>query len=65
MAQLLIAPGERADVIVDFTNAGRDDPPAQEQRQGAVSGRGAPDPQTTGQIMQFRVGTTVAPGRRP
>lgn len=60
MAKLLIAPAERADVIVDFTgvppgtavallNVGPDEP---------FGGFPAPpsDPATTGQVMQFRVG---------
>lgn len=59
LSKLTLAPGERADVIVDFTtaanttfilnNAGMSPTP-----------RGLPvDPRTTGQVMQFRVGNTV------
>jgi FtsP/CotA-like multicopper oxidase with cupredoxin domain len=63
LAQLLMAPAERADVIVDFTkvpvgttitllNIGPDSPFG-----GGVSGIDYPpaDPQTTGGVMQFRV----------
>jgi len=62
LTSLLIAPGERADVIVDFavfpnstillTNNAK-----------APFPNGAPaDPQTVGQIMQFRVGPPLAVG---
>jgi spore coat protein A len=63
LAQLLMAPAERVDVIVDFTqvpvgttitllNIGPDSPFG-----GGVSGIDYPpaDPQTTGGVMQFRV----------
>ena len=63
LAQLLLAPAERADVIVDFTrvpvgttitllNIGPDSPFG-----GGVPGLDFPvaDPQTTGAVMQFRV----------
>lgn len=64
LTQLLMGPGERADLIVDFTNVpvgttimllniGPDSPFG-----GGVSGIDYPpaDPQTTGAVMQFRVG---------
>jgi FtsP/CotA-like multicopper oxidase with cupredoxin domain len=68
--QLLMAPAERADVIVDFTavpagsyilgNLGPDEP----------FGGGAPgidfavaDPATTGQVLQFRVGPALSKDR--
>ncbi len=64
LTQLLMAPGERADVIVDFTNVpvgttitllniGPDSPFG-----GGVSGIDYPaaDPNSTGGVMQFRVG---------
>ena len=66
--RLLIAPAERADVIVDFTtvpvgshllaNVGPDEPFG-----GGVPGADFPvaDSATTGQIMQFRVVPAVAP----
>jgi spore coat protein A, manganese oxidase len=65
--QLLIGPAERADVIVDFTdlptgtqvfmiNEGPDEPFG-----GGVPGTDFPvaDPATTGQVMQFIVGTVT------
>jgi FtsP/CotA-like multicopper oxidase with cupredoxin domain len=66
--RLLMAPAERADVIVDFTNVpvgnhvlgnvGPDEPFG-----GGVPGADFPvaDPATTAQIMQFRVVPPVAP----
>jgi FtsP/CotA-like multicopper oxidase with cupredoxin domain len=79
LAQLLIAPAERLDVIVDFTrvpvgttitlqNIGPDSPFG-----GGVSGVDFPpsDPQTTGAVMQFRVrssrsaDTSVPPDQWP
>ncbi|MDP2997125.1 MAG: multicopper oxidase [Bryobacterales bacterium] len=61
LTSLVIAPGERADVIIDFsrhawrtftlTNSGR----------APFPGGAPPDPQTAGQVMQFRVaGGSVA-----
>ena len=60
--RLLMAPGERADVIIDFSayapgtefilkNTGKAPFPSGE----------APDPQTVGQIMKFRVGPPAEP----
>jgi FtsP/CotA-like multicopper oxidase with cupredoxin domain len=69
---LLMSPAERADVIVDFTgregetlfliNEGPDAPFG-----GGVAGTDFPfaDPATTGQVMKFRVGTTVTSGSDP
>jgi FtsP/CotA-like multicopper oxidase with cupredoxin domain len=66
--RLLMGLAERADLIVDFTkvlvgnyvlgNAGPDEPFG-----GGVPGVDFPvaDPETTGQIMQFRVGPALAP----
>ncbi len=60
--RLLIAPGERADLIIDFAGfAGQTLTLANNAR--APYPRGANvDPQTTGQIMQFRVGLTLSGG---
>jgi FtsP/CotA-like multicopper oxidase with cupredoxin domain len=65
--RLLMALAERADVIVDFTNvatgdyvlrnAGPDSPFGGEP----VDDSDVADPATTGQVMQFRVGTATAP----
>ncbi|HEX5997656.1 MAG TPA: multicopper oxidase [Jiangellales bacterium] len=69
LEQLLMSPAERADVIVDFTglpegtarfliNVGPDEPFA-----GGIPGTDFPsaDPQTTGQVMKFRVGKLSGP----
>ena len=71
LTQLLMAPAERADVIVDFThvpvgttitlmNIGPDSPFG-----GGVSGVDYPaaDPQTTGGVMHFRVRASRTPDR--
>jgi len=68
LSQLLMAPAERADVIVDFTglpegahvyliNEGPDEPFG-----GGVPGDDFPfaDPQTTGQVMAFEVGPLMS-----
>ena len=66
LTSLLISPGERADVLVDFSSlvAGTkviitNDAPA------PYPGGDNPDPQTTGQIMQFTVTSNAGAGRRP
>lgn len=69
LTQLVLAPSERADVIVDFAdfapgdavilqNIGPDAP-----YRGGDDGEAA-DPRTTGQIMQFRIGARP-PGQDP
>ena len=71
LSRLLLAPGERADVIIDFTNLpvgaeivlqnlGPDEPFG-----GGEPGRDfvSADPVTTGQVMQFRVVPAQAPDR--
>lgn len=65
--ELLLAPGERADIVVDFgamenadiilRNFGPDDPFKGFDRNGDAIG-GAADPATTGQVMLFRVNQT-------
>jgi spore coat protein A, manganese oxidase len=65
LASLLMAPAERADVIVDFTGL----PNAaelfliNEGPDGPFTGQGDPvaEPATTGQVMKFRVGTLGRP----
>jgi spore coat protein A, manganese oxidase len=62
VSQLFIAPGERADVIVDFkATAGQNIVMTNSAKAPFPKGMAA-DPQTTGQIMQFRIGTTVTGG---
>ncbi|MGD8414810.1 MAG: multicopper oxidase domain-containing protein, partial [Candidatus Latescibacterota bacterium] len=68
LTRLLLAPGERADLVVDFSgqtqltvrNFGPDDPFKGFNPDGTISDGGggvapAADPATTGQIMQFNV----------
>jgi spore coat protein A, manganese oxidase len=58
--RLLIAPGERADVIVDFSPlAGQAVLMKNTARSPYPAGASA-DPKTVGQVMQFRVGTTLS-----
>lgn len=57
--QLLIAPGERADAIVDFTNAAGTNIVMTNNARAPFPGGAPAATQTVGQIMQFRVGTTV------
>ncbi len=61
VSELTLAPGERADVIVDFSSvAGTDFILNNTDKAKTPFPDGdAPDPKTTGQIMQFRVGTNV------
>ncbi len=60
LRRLLLAPGERADVVVDFRGArGRalrllNDAPT------PFPGGRAPDPRTTAQVMEFRVGRLLS-----
>jgi len=74
MTQLLIAPGERADLVVDFSgqtelfvrNFGPDDPFKGFNEDGTINdGEGgvapAADPATTGQIMKFAVNLPLDP----
>ncbi len=59
LASLLMGPGERADIIIDFSGfAGKTLLLRNNARSPYPKGVPA-DPQTTGQIMQFRVGTTI------
>jgi spore coat protein A len=58
--QLLIAPGEREDVIVDFANDAGLTLTMKNNAKAPYPNGDAPDPQTTGQIMQFRVARTVS-----
>jgi len=64
--QLLMAPAERADVIVDFSNATQSEVTLLNLGPDEPFGGGTPgvdfdpaDPGTTGQVMQFRVGSSA------
>jgi len=60
--QLLLAPGERADVIVDFTGLRFGTQFLMTNDARAPFPKGAPaDPKTVGQIMQFRVISLTVP----
>lgn len=57
---LFLSPGERADVVIDFSGfAGRTLTLRNNAKAPFPKGRPA-DPQTVGQIMQFRVGTMLS-----
>jgi spore coat protein A len=60
MQQLLIAPGERADVIVDFSHVAGMTLLLKNNAKAPYPAGASPDQQTTAQIMQFRVGTTLS-----
>lgn len=66
LKELTIAPGERADILVDFSGIAPGTKIIVENKAKAPFPNGAqPDPQTTGQIMQFTVkpaGTAVTQG---
>ena len=63
--RLFFAPGERADVIIDFSGwAGRTLTLVNSAKAPYPHGTTA-DPTTTGMIMQFRVGTAVTGGSDP
>ena len=62
--QLLMCPAERADVIVDFTDVSSGghvlgDVGSDEPYNGLV--QDPADPNTAGQMMQFRIGPTLTP----
>jgi spore coat protein A len=60
--RLSIAPGERIDVLVDFSNAGNNTIILRNNAPGTFRRPLVVDPRTTGQIMAFRVGSTVTDG---
>ncbi len=53
--RLLLAPGERADVIIDFSAARGRTLTLLNSANAPYPSGDAPDPQTSGQVMQFRV----------
>jgi len=63
--RLIMAPGERCDVIVDFSGYAGQTLTLRNMAKGPYPNGATPNPQTTGQIMQFRVGTTVTGGADP
>ena len=64
LTELTMAPGERADILLDFSNLAPGTTVLVSNRAKAPFPRGeAANPQTTGQIMQFTV--TATPGPAP
>ena len=57
--RLLLAPGERADVIVDFSGFEGNQLVMRNNARGPFPKGETADPNTVGQIVQFRVGTIV------
>ena len=60
---LFLAPGERADVIVDFSRAAGSQLTVTNDAPAPYPMGDAPDPTTNGQIMMFIVGTTITGGK--
>jgi FtsP/CotA-like multicopper oxidase with cupredoxin domain len=56
--RLFLSPGERADIIVDFKGYEGQTLTLVNSAKAPYPSGSPPDPQTNGQIMQFRVGTT-------
>jgi FtsP/CotA-like multicopper oxidase with cupredoxin domain len=57
---LLLAPGERADIIIDFAKFFGKTLTVRNHAKAPYPSGAAPDPQTNGQVMQFRVVTPLA-----
>lgn len=58
--RLLLAPGERADVIIDFSGYGGQTLTLMNSAKAPYPKGAAADPSTVGQIMQFIVGATLS-----
>jgi len=61
-AKLLLGPGERADVIVDFSAFAGTTLRLKNSARAPYPKGAPPDAQTVGQIMEFRVGTVLSGG---
>ncbi len=59
LTRLLLGPGERADVIIDFSGYAGQTLTLRNDAKAPFPKGMAADPQTIGRIMQFRVGTAV------
>ena len=55
VTEILLAPAERADVIIDFSDHKNEQIILTNSARSPLPGGDLPDPATTGQIMQFRV----------
>ena len=60
--RLVMAPGERGDIIIDFSAYAGQTLTLMNSAKTPFPKGAAPNPQSTGVIMQFRVGTTVTGG---
>ncbi len=60
LTNLLIAPGERADIIIDFSGFAGQTLTIRNNARAPFPKGGTADPQTVGQIMQFRVGMAIS-----
>ncbi|MBD0290556.1 MAG: multicopper oxidase domain-containing protein [Thermoleophilia bacterium] len=58
--QLLVAPGERADVVVDFSKLAGTNVLLTNSAKTPYPAGASPDPRTVGRVMQFRVGTSLS-----
>ena len=58
--RLLLAPGERADVLVDFSGFAGATLVLRNNAKAPYPSGESPDPRTVGQVMQFRVGRAVS-----
>ena len=58
--KLVIAPGERYDVLVDFSQAAGQQLVMRNNARGPYPGGATVDPNTAGQVMAFNVGMTVS-----
>lgn len=59
-SRLLMAPAERADVIIDFADFAGQTLILRNAAKAPFPEGDTPDPNTTGQVMQFRVGNTLS-----
>jgi FtsP/CotA-like multicopper oxidase with cupredoxin domain len=59
---LILAPGERADLIIDFSDLAGQNVVLRNIANGPYPDGDPVDPATTGQVMQFRVGRVVSGG---
>ncbi|MDP2209921.1 MAG: multicopper oxidase domain-containing protein [Bacteroidota bacterium] len=62
LKKLLMAPGERCDVIIDFAGFAGQTLTLMNSAKAPYPNGKPTDPNTVGQIMQFRVGTTITGG---
>jgi spore coat protein A len=61
----LLAPGERADIIIDFAGFAGQTLTLRNNARAPFPKGATASPQTVGQVMQFRVGTVISAGSDP